>query len=587
MAKKGSKIFDWNVISRVLSLASPYKKQFFTSAALACGLSVLGPVRPFLIQKAVDEYILTLDWIGLQQIVVILLVVLIGESLCRYFFIYISNWLGQHIIEELRTSVFNHITALKLRYFDLTPIGSLTTRTINDIEAINSIFTQGIVTIIADILTIVLVLSFMFSADLKLSLLTLASLPLMFISTYIFQKGIRRATESVRTQISKMNAFLQEYLSGIHIVQVFVKDDNIVSQFDEINADHRSAHIETIWYYSIFFPVVELLIAVSVGIILWYGGIQIVTKSAVSLGSIISFILYVHLLFRPIRQLADKFGVLQTGIIASERVFEVLDNDEIIKNDGDFESSSVKGKIEFSNVHFSYDKKTEVLSDINFKVLPGESIALVGATGAGKSSIINVLTRYYEITQGEVTLDDIKIEDYDLEDLRKHIGVVLQDVFLFSGSVYDNITLKNVKISLAEVQEAAKMVGIHDMIEALPGGYDYQVGERGVTLSLGQRQLISFVRALVYNPKVLVLDEATSSIDTESEIMVQKATEKLVAGRTSIIIAHRLSTIQHADKIIVLDKGKVVEFGTREDLMKKQDGWYRKLYETQFKLQEV
>lgn len=578
-------VLDFKILGRILSLTKPYKKAFWTSAFLACSIAILGPIRPRLIQEAVDVHILQLDLEGLKRISIILLFVLFGESLFRYLFLYVSNWLGQSIIRDLRVNVFNHITRLKLRYYDLTPIGKLTTRTINDIEAINQIFTQGIVTILSDILTIILVLYLMFSESILLSLLTISSLPLMFLATYIFQKNVRAAAKKVRDQISRMNAFLQEYISGIHIVQVFVKDEKIIDDFNEINKKHRDAHIETIWYYSIFFPVVELLIAISVGIILWYGGKSIVEDSDVSLGHIISFILYIHLLFRPIRQLADRFGTLQTGIIASERVFEVLDTDDKISNDGDYKVDDIKGAIEFDDVHFSYDGEKEVIKGISFKVEPGESIAFVGATGAGKSSVINILTRFYEIQSGKVLLDGKNIKEFELNHLRNHIGVVLQDVFLFSGSIYDNISLKNDEISLEKVQDAAKLVGVHDMIMRLPNGYDYQVGERGVTLSLGQRQLIAFVRALVYNPEVLILDEATSSIDTESELLIQKATETLVQNRTSIIIAHRLSTIQHADKIMVLDKGEIVEFGSPSDLMEIEGGWYRKLYETQFKLQ--
>ena len=540
-----------------------------------------------LIQKAVDVHIMSMDLEGLEWISLILLIVLIGESLSRYFFMLVSNWLGQSIIRDLRVKVFNHLTALKLSFYDITPIGNLNTRTINDIESINSIFTQGIVTILSDVLTIGLVLYFMFSEDAMLSLLTLSSLPLMFLSTYIFQKNIRSATKKVRDNIAKINAFLQEYITGIHIVQVFVKDQRIINDFDKINKKHRDAHIETIWYYSIFFPVVEMLTAISVGVILWYGGREIVEQDNVSLGHIISFILYIHLLFRPIRQLADKFGTLQTGIIASERVFEVLDSEEVIKDEGRYVTQEIKGKIEFDQVNFSYDGKKQVLNNISFDVNRGETIAFVGATGAGKSSIINILSRFYEISSGTIKIDGKDIHEYELDGLRKHIGIVLQDVFLFSGTIYENICLKDERISLETVIEAAKLVGVHEMITQLPDGYNFEVGERGVTLSMGQRQLIAFVRALVYNPKVLILDEATSSIDTESELLIQKATETLVKGRTSIIIAHRLSTIQHADKIMVLDKGGVVEIGTPTELMKLEDGWYRKLYETQFKLQEL
>lgn len=583
---KQKQTYSLALIKRILGLAFPYRLFFYLSGFLACALAVITPVRPILIQKAVDNHIVHFDFQGLVNICMMMIGVLVLETLIRYFFIYLTSWLGQSVIRDLRTRVFNHIIQMKLRLYDLTPIGSLTTRTINDVEAINQIFSQGIVMIIADVLTIVIVMAYMLIEDWKLALLTMTSIPLMLLGTYIFQKNVRTATKVVREQVSNMNSFLQENISGINIVQLFAKEKDAIHSFDEINKKHRDAHIQTIWYYAIFFPVVELLLAVSVGMIIWWGGQSIIDGASIEMGHILSFILLIHVLFRPMRQLADRFGTLQNGIVAAERVFAVLDQEDQIQDNGKYKADDIKGSIEFKNIDFAYDEENFIIKGLNLEVKSGETIAIVGATGAGKSSIINILTRYYEIQNGEILIDGVNAKEYDLANLRSHIGTVLQDVFLFSGSIMDNITLGNPKIKKEDVYAAAKMVGAHEFIERLPGGYAYDVKERGVSLSIGQRQIISFIRALVFNPEILILDEATSSIDSESEALIQNATEKLVENRTSIIIAHRLSTIQHADKIIVLDKGEVKEMGNHQELIAK-DGWYKQLYDVQFKLQEM
>lgn len=579
--------YNWETIKRIFTLIRPFKGSFIGSALLAIALAVLTPVRPILIQKAVDEYIIHFDASGLEMIVYLMIGVLVLETIVRYFFMYLTSWMGQSVIESLRTRVFNHIIQLKLRVYDQTPIGALTTRTISDVEAINQVFSQGIVMMGADILTILIIVIYMFTEDWQLALITLSTLPFMLVSTYIFQKNVRRATKIVRDQVSNMNSFLQEHISGINIVQLFAKEDKVIESFDTINQKHRNAHIQTIWYYAVFFPIVELFLAFSICMIIWWGGQSIIEGGNVDLGHILSFILLVHVLFRPMRQLADRFGTLQMGIIASERIFEILDKDEHIENTGSVQKQSIEGSIQFKDVSFAYDDVNTILHHVSFDVKAGETIAIVGATGAGKSSIINILTRYYEINGGEILIDGINSKEYELENLRKHIGVVLQDVFLFSGSIMENITLGNDLVKEEDVYAAAKMVGAHEFITQLPGGYSYDVKERGVSLSIGQRQLISFIRALVFNPEILVLDEATSSIDSESEQLIQQATEKLVENRTSIIIAHRLSTIQHADKIIVLDKGEIQEIGNHHELLQIEDGWYKRLYEVQFKLQEM
>jgi ATP-binding cassette subfamily B protein len=499
----------------------------------------------------------------------------------RYVFIYSTNWLGQSVIRDLRVKVFKHITSLRLTYFDRTPIGQSTTRTINDIETINTVFSQGVIMIIADILTLVAVLIIMFITSWQLTLICLTTAPFLIIASYIFKEKVKFAFQKVRTQISKMNAFLQERISGMRIVQIFNAEEPEMEKFKAINRDYTQANLDSILYYAIFFPVVEIISAASLGLMVWWGARGVITDS-VTLGALIAFPIYLDMLFRPIRMIADKFNTLQMGLVAADRVFLLLDRNDKIKNTGTLQPKKMKGDITFENVTFAYNAKDYVLKDISFQIKAGETLAIVGSTGSGKSTIINILSRFYEINKGVIKIDNTDIRDFELNALRQRIAIVLQDVFLFSGTVLENITLRDSNLSREQVVEAAKMIGAHEFIEKLPGGYDFEVMERGATLAMGQRQLISFVRALVFNPDILILDEATSSIDPESESVIQYAIEKLIAKRTSIIIAHRLTTIRHANNILVLAKGEIQEFGSHEALLEIENGHYRELYEMQF-----
>ena len=575
-----AKVFDWDLLKRVIALARPYRSTLAMVVILSVITAALGPLRPYLIQQAIDKYVLIGDYNGLSRITALLFGLLLLESFLQYNFNYSAGWLGQTVIKDLRVRVFEHILRFKLRYFDTTPIGTSTTRAINDVETINDIFSEGMINIAADVLTIVMVVSIMFYSDWRLALVSLIPFPVLIYATYRFKENVKSSFQIVRTQVARLNAFLQEHITGMSIVQLFAAQKQEYQKFVEINEVHTEAHIKSIWAYSVFFPVVEIIIASSWGLLVWWGaGFVIHEKS--SLGMLVAFLMYLNMLFRPMRMLADKFNTLQMGLVASERVFGILDRNEIIENTGTL-ARTAKGDIAFKNVWFAYDQENFVLRDVSFSIKAGTTLAIVGATGAGKSSIINILNRFYEIQKGQILLDDAEIHDYELDALRANIGLVLQDVFLFSGSIYENITLRNHSISRQKVIEAAKMVGAHDFIMQLPNNYDYPVMERGAMLSLGQRQLISFIRALVFDPRILILDEATSSIDTETEWMVQQAIERLIKNRTSIVIAHRLSTIQNAHQIMVLDKGKVVEIGTPEQLLANPNGHYRKLYDTQF-----
>ena len=576
---------DLSLLNRLLHYAGAYRRQFIISAFLAVLLAILGPLRPYLVEVTVDRYILQKDFRGLVILSLISLLVLVAESFIRYSFLYITNWLGQNVVKNLRLQVFKHILGLRLTYFDKTAVGTSTTRTINDLETINSVFTEGIIQIIADLLTILFVMAFMFYSNWQLTLVSLISFPLIIYATYIFKEGIKSTFQSVRTQVAALNAFLQEHLTGMKIVQIFNAEKQEYEKFKVINNAHRKANIRSVWYYSIFFPVVEIITALAMALMVWYGAHNVI-KGTASVGEITAFILYLNMLFRPLRMLADKFNTLQMGVVAGERVFKILDNTDRIENNGSIIAKDIQGKIVFKDVWFAYNADEYVLKNINLEISPGETIAIVGATGAGKTSIINILNRFYPIQQGTIQIDDIVLEDYELVSLRQQIGMVQQDVFLFSGSIYENITLHNYHISKQQVSDAAKMLGAHDFIMKMPGGYDYNVMERGATLSLGQRQLISFIRALVFNPNILILDEATSSVDIETEQIIQHAVENLIAQRTSIVIAHRLSTIQRADKIIVLDKGEIKEMGSHETLLA-QNGYYRHLYNMQFKKEAV
>ena len=572
---------DFLLLGRVLALAKPYRLVFILAGVLAVVLAPLSILRPYLIKVMVDDYIFQFDLSGLTLVAMIIVGVLILEVLLRYAFIYSTSWLGQSVIRDLRVRVFKHIINLKLTYFDTTAIGTSTTRTINDIETINTVFSQGAITIIADILTLFAVLAIMLITSWKLTLVCLTVLPFLIIASYIFKEKVKAAYQIVRNQISKMNAFLQERITGMRIVQIFNSEEREMEKFKAINREYTQANLDSILYYAIFFPVVDIISAASLGLMVWWGAGHTLTGE-VTLGELVAFPIYLNMLFRPIRMLADKFNTLQMGLVASERVFNLLDTDKTIENKGTIQPETLKGKIEFDEVYFAYTAKNDVIKNLSFQIQPGETLAIVGSTGSGKSTIINILNRFYEIRKGSIKIDDVDIREYELQALRNRIAIVLQDVFLFSSSVLENITLRDESISREEVIEAAKMIGAHEFIEKLPGGYDYQVMERGATLSMGQRQLISFVRALVFDPNILILDEATSSIDPETESVIQYAIEKLITRRTSIIIAHRLSTIRHANNIMVLDKGEILEFGPHEELLKIENGHYKELYEMQF-----
>jgi ATP-binding cassette subfamily B protein len=550
---------------------------------LAIVLAFVTPVRPWLIQLTVDKYITN----SVERMVINITLIQVGliviETAMRFLFSFMTASLGQSVVKDMRVSVYKKILGLNLSQFDKTPIGTLTTRTINDIESINDIFSDGLVPIIADLLSIFCVLSVMFWMDWKLTFIALIPFPIIIIATYYFKESINRSFFRVRNAVAQLNAFVQEHLTGMPVVQAFSAEQREFEKFKSINKEHRNANIKAIFAYSVFFPLVEIVLALAIGLVVWWTSGEALHLHKSQQGTVMAFILFLNLLFRPLRVLADKFNVLQMGIVASERVFKVLDNDDFIPQTtkGAYEPALVKGKINFERVSFAYTEANYVLKDISFNINAGETVAIVGHTGSGKTSIISLLNRLYHIQKGAIRVDDINIEQYDLDYLRKNIGVVLQDVFLFSGSVIDNITLRNPDISKEKVIEAAKLIGMHDFIMRLPGGYDYNVMERGITLSLGQRQLLSFIRALLYDPSILILDEATSSVDTESELMIQHAIDTLIKGRTSIVIAHRLSTIRKANKIIVLDRGEIKEIGTHEELLEKQ-GFYFKLHQLQF-----
>lgn len=580
MSKVSGNAVDVSLLKRVFRYAYPYRRMFIWSIILTILLAILAPLRPWLIQYTLDKFILFGDSSGLLNMSLLMLALLLIQTAVQYFHTFFTNILGQSVIKDLRVSVFNHISSLKLKYFDRTPLGQLITRTVSDLETIADIFSEGLIVIIGDVLQVLAIIAVMLYTDWELTVVILIPMPFLIVASYVFKEAIKSAFQDVRTQISNLNTFLQEHISGIRIIQYFAREDQEVRKFKEINAKHRDAHIRSNWYYSIFFPVVEIISAISIGLLVWYGSKSIISNQ-ISPGVVVSFIMYINMLFRPIRELADKFNTLQMGMVGAERIFNVLDTNERTENKGTKKPTKIKGDIEFKNVWFAYNDENWVLKDISFHVKPGETLALVGATGAGKSSTINILNRFYEINKGEVLLDGIDIREYELNYLRSTIATVLQDVFLFSDSIANNINLNNSKISREQIIKAAADVGALDFINRLPGAFDYDVMERGATLSAGQAQLISFIRALVYNPQILVLDEATASVDTETEELIQHAINKLMEGRTSIVIAHRLSTIQNADRIIVLDQGEIKEMGSHQDLLK-LNGFYKRLYDLQF-----
>lgn len=566
----------FQLLKRIFSYTRPYRGRLWASVALAILLAVVAPVRPYLIQLSVDKYIVDKLLYGLFIITLVQIGFLLLESVLRFVFMYITNWLGQTVVDDMRQSVFKKITHQQLFFFDTTPVGTLTTRTVNDIEAINDIFAEGLISIIADVLTILAIIGIMLYTDWRLTLICLSVFPILIIATYFFKESVKKSFQRVRTAVARLNAFVQEHISGMYIIQVFGAEKREQEKFRQINKEHRDANISAIFAYSVFFPVVEIISALSIGLLVWWGAGRMLNYE-VTQGMIIAFILYINLLFRPLRMLADKFNTLQMGIVAAGRVFDVMDSQQYLKDNGSFKPVEVKGAVAFDNVHFSYKEGVPVLRGISFNVRAGETIALVGHTGAGKTSIISILNRLYEIQEGDIRIDHHSIKDYDIYELRKHIGVVLQDVFLFTGSVLENITLRNEKISREKVIATCKLLGIHDFVMRLPGNYDFNIRERGNTLSHGQRQLLSFARALLYNPSILILDEATASVDTESEILIQNAIEKLVHGRTAIVIAHRLSTIREAHQILVMAQGKIIERGNHEQLLA-ADGAYADMY---------
>ena len=588
--KKRKTIFDFSLLKKVFRFAAPYKKRLYLSIFLSIVLAVISPLRPFLIQYTVNNFIRDKNTYWLILITIIQIGMLLFETALRFYFTFLTSWLGQTVVKDLRVTVYKKVLGLNLSQFDKTPIGTLTTRTINDIESINDIFSDGLIPIVADILSILSILFFMFYVDWRLSLISLAPFPLLIVATYFFKESVNRSFIAVRNAVAHLNAFVQEHITGMAVVQAFAVEDKEFEKFKKINREHRNANISAILAYSVFFPVVEIVLAFSISLLVWWAANHAFSPGVVisffNTGVIISFIMYLNLLFRPLRVIADKFNVLQMGMVASERVFKVLENEDFIPpfpEGGITDTPSGDGgsKVEFEKVWFAYNEEQYVLKDISFTIQPGETLAIVGHTGSGKTSIISLLNRLYHIQKGTIKIDDVNIDQYNLDFLRSNIAVVLQDVFLFSGSIYDNVTLRNKNIKREEVIEAAKLIGVHNFIMKLPGNYDYNVMERGATLSLGQRQLLSFIRALLYDPSILILDEATSSIDTESEILIQHAIDKLIYGRTSIVIAHRLSTIRKANKILVLDRGEIKEIGTHEELLAKQ-GFYYQLHKMQF-----
>ncbi|MFA6152727.1 MAG: ABC transporter ATP-binding protein [Chitinophagaceae bacterium] len=576
MSDKAKKTFSLVTLRRIFSYTNAYRRTFIVAMVLSVVLALLSPLRPYLIQQSVDVYIKN-QWLqGLIWISAVQLGLLLVETILRFIFSYRISWMGQSVVNDMRQQVFKKVLFQNISFYDKTPVGTLTTRSINDMESVNDVFSEGIISIIADVLTIIAVIIAMLATDWVLTLICLTTLPGIILATYWFKESVNKSFQRVRTAVSALNAFAQEHISGMSIVQAFAAEARESKKFDNINKEHRNAHIKSIFAYSVFFPIVEIILAVSMGLLVWWGAKRMIAHT-VTPGVIIAFVMYLNLLFRPLRMMADKFNVLQMGMIAAERIFNLLDSEEVLINNGTLNAENLKGDIRFEDVHFAYKADVPVLRGISFDIPAGQTMALVGHTGAGKTSIISILNRLYEIQNGRILIDGKPLNEYDIYSLRGQIGIVLQDVFLFSGTVYDNITLRNADISLDKVKEACKILGIHDFIMRLPGDYHFNVMERGNTMSQGQRQLISFARALLYNPAILILDEATSSIDSESEMLVQKAIDTLIKGRTSIVIAHRLSTIRKANQIVVMDKGEITERGTHAELMK-TEGAYHKLY---------
>ena len=582
MASKVTKVYNVTLFKRLLQYIRPYKLVFYSTLFFVIGLAVFGAIRPKVVQVAIDTKIAVHDYNGFMFYIAIMVLLLVLEVICQLLFIYYASWLGLTVVKDIRVKLFKHMLSFKMKYYDNSSVGILVTRAVTDMERIADIFSDGLFMIFSDILKMIAIGGVMFYLNWKLSLIVFTTLPIILYATKIFQKYMKIAFEDVRTEVSNLNSFVQERVTGMKILQLFTREETEYKNFKEINERHKKGWLKTVWYNSIFFPIAEFLSSITLGLVVWYGGLNVVVDQTTSIGDLTAFIMMVPMLFRPLNQIANKFNTLQMGMVAANRVFAVLDTTSQIDDAGTIVASQFKGDISFEKVHFSYVDEEEVLKGISFNVKSGQTIAIVGATGAGKSTIINLLNRFYDIQKGRITVDNLDIKDVTLTSLRNQIAVVLQDVFLFADTILNNITLNNPDITEAQVQKAAKEIGIHDFIMSLPNGYHYNVKERGVMLSSGQRQLISFLRAYVTNPSILVLDEATSSVDSYSEQLIQQATDKITNGRTSIVIAHRLATIQKADNIIVMEAGQIVEQGTHNELLKKKDGYYKNLYEVQF-----
>lgn len=582
--KVGGKIVDFKVLRRLFVFVKPYLKTFYFLIFLTLLVAVLVPIRPVIVQYTIDNHVTKGDSQGLLNMVILMTVLLVVQAILQYFHTYMSGWLGQFIIRDIRTDLYSHLLRLRLKFFDKTQIGRLVTRTISDVETLADVFSQGMAAMISDLLQLVFILAIMFYMDWRLALVSLATFPLLVITTYIFKEKIKVSFNEVRNAVANLNSFVQEHITGMSIVQIFNSEKSEMDKFKKINEEHKRANIKAVLYYSVYFPVAEVISAAGIGLLVWYGARGVINfeETGIQVGTLIAFIMYIQMFFRPIRMIADRFNTLQMGIVSSSRIMKLLDSDEYIDDQGSNKIKDLKGAVSFEKVWFAYEDRNYVLKDISFEVTPGEKVAFVGATGAGKSTIINLINRFYDINRGRILVDGVEIKQYELQDLRKNVGVVMQDVFLFSDTIEYNISLGNKSISRERILETAAMIGADRFINKLPGGLDYNVMERGATLSVGQRQMISFLRAMVYDPKIIILDEATSSVDTETEEMIQESIHKILEGRTSIIIAHRLSTIQEADTIMVMDHGEIKERGNHEELLA-LNGLYSRLHQIQYR----